>query len=55
MQDQQDVGGQYPDLTDIDLALLRSREDSVLRSALRRVQEQARAGEQIVAGFNSAI
>jgi FXSXX-COOH protein len=50
-----DLSSDFPDLVDIDLATLRSREDSVLRNALQRVREQARVGEQIVAGFNSAI
>ena len=44
-----------PDLADIDLVDLRCRDDSVLWSALQRIREQALQGEQVVAGFNSAI
>jgi FXSXX-COOH protein len=50
-----DVESLLPDLTGTDLTELLSIDDWVLRQALQRVREQAAAGEQIVAGFNSAI
>jgi FXSXX-COOH protein len=50
-----DVDSPLPDLTHIDLSSLLLNGDSVLRSALQRVREQAASGEQVVAGFNSAV
>jgi FXSXX-COOH protein len=55
MNSSRDVESPLPDLTDTDLTKLLSSNDSVLRQALQRVREQSSTGEQIVAGFNSAI
>ena len=55
MNSSSDVESPLPDLTDTDLAELLVSNDSVLQKALQRVREQASRGEQIVAGFNSAI
>jgi FXSXX-COOH protein len=50
-----DIESLLPDLTETDLAELLSSNDSVLWQALQRVRERSSTGEQIVAGFNSAI
>jgi FXSXX-COOH protein len=55
MNSSRDVESPLPDLTDTDLTKLLSSNDLVLRQALQRVREQSSTGEQIVAGFNSAI
>jgi FXSXX-COOH protein len=50
-----DVESTLPDLADVDLAIVDVRQDSVLMATLARLLEQAASGQQVVAGFNSAI
>jgi FXSXX-COOH protein len=50
-----DVESTLPDLADVDLAIVAVRQDSVLMATLERLLEQAASGQQVVAGFNSAI
>jgi FXSXX-COOH protein len=50
-----DVESPLPDLTEIELAQLRASEDSVLQKALRRILDEIATGQDVVAGFNSAL
>lgn len=54
MNSPRDVESPLPDLTEMDFSQLRSGDGDVLKSAVRRVREQANR-DTVVAGFQSAI
>ena len=54
MNTPRDVESPLPDLSQLDISQLRSVDGDVLKSAVRRVREQANR-DTVVAGFQSAI